>query len=83
MTETSENAVRWSGVGALGWAVYQIQVFYADDDIARDTRDIDRAAEVMTNIPAVADAHQGCARIVVLLEGVELFALERDGERFH
>jgi len=63
--------------------VYQIQVFYADDDIARDTRDIDHAADVMTNIPVVADAHQGCARIVVLLDGVELFSLEGDGERFH
>ena len=83
MTETSGIAVRWRRRERWGRAVYQIQVFYAHDDIPRDRRDVDRAGDVMTTIPAVADAHQGCARIVVLLDGVELFALTRDAERFH
>jgi len=61
--------------------VYTLQVFYPGDSTVRQTVRVDRAADVLTIIPELLEQHDGCERIVVLLDAVRLFAVDCQGNR--
>ncbi len=65
----------------LGSGVYTLKVFYDGDPVARETVQLSRAADVLADLPRLLSRHGGCERIAVLVDSVQLFAVDCRGER--
>jgi hypothetical protein len=57
--------------------VYTLEVFY--DGKADHAERLQSAADVLSRIPVLLEAHAGCEKIVVLINGVRLFAVDCKG----
>jgi hypothetical protein len=61
--------------------MYTLQVFYGPQTTPRETIRVQRAADVLTRIPDLLQQHDGCERVVVFVDGVQLFAVDCKGNR--
>jgi len=59
--------------------MYEVQVYYPGDLIARKTVKAARATQALDLIPQLLAEHDGCEHIVVMVSGVRLFAVDRGG----
>ncbi|MGH6967254.1 MAG: hypothetical protein ACREE0_22440 [Phenylobacterium sp.] len=61
--------------------MYELHVYYGGDSIARKTVRASRAAEALDLIAQLLAEHDGCERVVVMVSGVRLFAVDCAGNR--
>ena len=61
--------------------MYRLDVLFTDNSSPRQTRFVHRAGDVLTMIPELLAAHDGCERIVVWAEDSRLFAVDCKGNR--
>ena len=61
--------------------MYQLTVYYPDDDFGRQTIDVLKAADVLLRIPTLLAEHTGCAKLIVTLNGARLFSVDCAGNR--
>ena len=64
-----------------GGRVYQLQVYLPGEKHPHVTATAKRGSEVLTLIPKLLEAHDGCERIVVLLGQMRLFSVDCAGNR--
>jgi len=61
--------------------MYELHVYYPGDRLPRKTVKAARAPEAFDRIPQLLAEHDGCERIVVMVSGVLLFAVDCHGSR--
>ena len=61
--------------------MYDLLVYYGDDPRLRERHTVERAGDVLTMIPKLLAAHEGCEHIVVMLGPRRLFAVDCKGNR--
>ena len=61
--------------------MYTLQVFYSGSRLAAQTYEIEKSARVLTRIPELLAAHDGCERIAVSTRGVRMFPVNCHGNR--
>ncbi len=59
--------------------MYDLEVFYPGDRIARHTERVQAASDVLSVVPKLLGVHAGCERIEVMNDEVRLFAVDRAG----
>ena len=60
-------------------AMYALQVFYAGQRLPAEIQFIERATEVLEQIPALLAKHGNCERVLVLNGLLRLFAVDCAG----
>ena len=61
--------------------VYRLLVCYHQEVLPRDVVSIERADAVLDRIPDVLAEHRDCEKLVVMLDGLRLFAIDSSGAR--
>lgn len=61
--------------------MYQLLVYYNGDRAVRERREVQHASDVLTLIPELLKAHEGCEHIVVMQGASRLFAVDCKGNR--
>ena len=61
--------------------MYQLLVFYPGERLPHTTTKVAKAADVLELISTLLAEHGGCERVVVMNDGVRLFAVDCMGNR--
>jgi hypothetical protein len=61
--------------------MYQLVVYFPGSAIARSTISLDRSTDVLDLISKLLAEHEGCEHIVVMFNGIRLFAVDCHGNR--
>lgn len=56
--------------------MYVLRVFYPGSPTPDETVSVTDAAHVLTRIPELLEKHPGCEKVVVMAEGLRLFAVD-------